>query len=395
MSAKREPSKPGTPANRERGTLPGSRRILAIDGGGIRCLISVEILAELEQRLAARTGDASLRLCQHFDLVAGTSGGAILATAIALGASMAEVRDFVVANAKMMFRPSRWRDKLWSMYDGRGLERNMRDWFGADTTLGSDKLRTLLLVVMRNWSTDSPWIVSNNPHAPFNDRSLDDCNLQLPLWQLARASAAAPAYYVPQTIRFGSARPYDFVFVDGGLTGFLNPAFKAFQYATTEPYGLSWPAAEEHLLILSVGSGDVRWRLAGRRAARVTILEALRGLPGALLHATVREQDLLCRTFGRCVTGAPIDLEIGDMHLARTPVEPRLFRYHRLCPLLTESGLSDLGCGDVRPCDVTPLDAVDHLQALSRIGRAYAERWVDRVLPDCTTSLPGAIHDHP
>ena len=61
-------------------------------------------------------------------------------------------------------------------------------------------LKTLQLMVMRNWSTDSPWLASNNPNARFNQPELDDCNLHLPLWQLTRASAAAPAYYVPETI---------------------------------------------------------------------------------------------------------------------------------------------------------------------------------------------------
>jgi hypothetical protein len=359
------------------------RRILSIDGGGIRCLMGVEILAALEQRLAQAAGDPQRRLCQQFDLVAGTSGGALVATAIALGASMQEVRDFVVTNARQMFRPSRWRAKMWSMYDGAGLERNMQDWFGVDTTLGSDRLRTLLLLVMRNWSTDSPWLVSNNPNAPFNSRALDDCNLDLPLWQLARASAAAPAYYVPQSIRFGRQNPYDFVFVDGGLTGFLNPAFKAFQYATTQPYGIGWPAGESELVVVSVGSGEARLRRMNKPAREITIVEALRGLPGAMLQATVREQDLLCRTFGRCITGAPIDLEVGDLQHAETAVEPRRFRYHRLSPPLTEAGLNDLGCGDINPHDVTPLDAVHQVEALSRIGRAYAARWVDRVCADC------------
>ena len=39
------------------------------------------------------------------------------------------------------------------------------------TTLGSETLRTLLMLVMRNATTDSPWPVCNNPHAKYNDRS--------------------------------------------------------------------------------------------------------------------------------------------------------------------------------------------------------------------------------
>lgn len=98
-------------------------RILAIDGGGIRCLIAIEVLLALEERLAAATGDPQRRLCQHFGLVAGTSGGAIIATAVALGISMREIRDFVVANARNMFREAPWTARFWSWYDKTGSSR--------------------------------------------------------------------------------------------------------------------------------------------------------------------------------------------------------------------------------------------------------------------------------
>ena len=50
----------------------------------------------------------------------------------------------------------------------------------------------VLLVVTRNLSTDSPWPVSSNPYAKYNQTDSADCNLNIPLWQLVRASTAAP-----------------------------------------------------------------------------------------------------------------------------------------------------------------------------------------------------------
>ena len=84
------------------------RRILSIDGGGIRCMIALEILLALEKQIIEQTGDPSRRLSDQFDLIAGTSAGAILAGAIAMGSSVADVRDFVLANSKLMFKPTRW-----------------------------------------------------------------------------------------------------------------------------------------------------------------------------------------------------------------------------------------------------------------------------------------------
>ena len=68
--------------------VSGPRRLLALDGGGIRGVLTLAILAEVEKQLAAATGDgANFRLSQFFDYVAGTSTGAIIAAGVARGMS--------------------------------------------------------------------------------------------------------------------------------------------------------------------------------------------------------------------------------------------------------------------------------------------------------------------
>ena len=49
------------------------RRILSIDGGGVRCMVALEILLALENRIIEQTGDPNRKLCDQFDLIAGTS----------------------------------------------------------------------------------------------------------------------------------------------------------------------------------------------------------------------------------------------------------------------------------------------------------------------------------
>ena len=101
---------------------------------------------------------------------------------------------------------------------------------GADTTLGSDRLRTLLMMVMRNVSTDSPGPIPNNPAPKYNDRARADCNLNIPLWQLVRASTAAPEYFPPEVVKDGT---HEFVFVEIlniGMTGprvMISPSAEA------------------------------------------------------------------------------------------------------------------------------------------------------------------------
>lgn len=58
------------------------KRILALDGGGLRGILSLAILQRIEDVLKARHGDSDeFRLCHYFDLIAGTSTGAIIAAA--------------------------------------------------------------------------------------------------------------------------------------------------------------------------------------------------------------------------------------------------------------------------------------------------------------------------
>jgi uncharacterized protein len=110
--------------------------------------------------------------------------------------------------------------------------------FGANTQLGSESVETLLLLVMRNATTDSAWPISNNPFARFNSELAG--NLKFPLWQLVRASTAAPTFFPPEDIVIDGQ---DFLFVDGGITMYNNPAFQMFLMATVDRYWVNAPAS--------------------------------------------------------------------------------------------------------------------------------------------------------
>src|SRR5688572_30511815 len=71
------------------------RRMLSLDGGGIRGLMTLQILHELERQLRAHRGGApDFRLCDFFDVIGGTSTGAIIAAGLARGMSTAELIGF-------------------------------------------------------------------------------------------------------------------------------------------------------------------------------------------------------------------------------------------------------------------------------------------------------------
>lgn len=356
--------------------MTNARRILALDGGGVRGIISVEILTRIESLLRERLGRPELRLADWFDFMAGTSTGAITAALLATGHSVAEVRAFYEDHARELFRPVRFSKRAFYRYDAGFLAHRLREIFGPETTLGSERIRTLLLLVMRNATTDSPWFLTNIPCAKFNDREFPGCNLDLPLWQLIRASAAAPTYFAPEVIDIGSET---YIFADGALTGYNNPAFKAFLIATVEPFCLCWPTGPDRMLLVSVGTGSPSEAEPSLSPRRMHKLYHAQTLPEALLSSTRHQQDLLCRAFGDCLVGDPLDLEVGDLIGARGPVDPKLFTYLRYDVPLTEEGLAGVGCSHLDPARLSRLDDVDCLEELSEAGAAAAAR---RVRPE-------------
>jgi uncharacterized protein len=228
-------------------------------------------------------------------------------------------------------------------------------------------------MVLRNASTDSPWPISNNPGAKYNDCTRADCNLNLPLWQLVRASTAAPTYFPPEVVRVGQK---EFIFVDGGITMYNNPAFQAFLMATVEPFNLNWPVGENNLLLVSVGTGTSPDANADLRPDEMNVLYNASSIPSALMAAALNEQDFLCRVFGKCMAGDSLDREVGDLIGTKGPVQPRLFTYLRYNAELTRHGLDGLGLAGIEPKNVQQLDSIEYIADLQAVGSTVADKKV-------------------
>jgi hypothetical protein len=361
-----------------------TRKLLALDGGGIRGMITIEILAGIEDLLRRECRKPKLVLADHFDYIAGTSTGAIIATCLSLGMPVDELRDFYVQCGPQMFVKSALLDRVKSWYLSEPLAEKLKDTIGMRTgnrlaNLDDPGIRTLLMMVLRNATTDSPWPLSNNPWARYNSTARPDCNLKLPLWQLVRASTAAPTYFPPEVVEIG---PKSFVFVDGGMTSYNNPAFQLFLMATAEPYCLKWPASKEKMLLVSIGTGTAAAGTDRTEPGEFNLLYNAMSIPGALMNAASQEQDFLCRVFGHCLMGGEIDREVGTL----LPGDPRgiagpiakLFTYVRYDAELTRGGLDELGLTSLSPDDLKKLDSIAHINDLSRVGQAVAKYKVKR-----------------
>jgi hypothetical protein len=353
------------------------KRLLALDGGGIRGIFSLEILARIESLLRENSGNKDLILADYFDYIAGTSTGAIIATCLSWGMTVAEVQELYLTHAVEMFTPARFYRRFWNRFDAAAITNMLKLVFSEDgegkvpALLGTKKLRTLLTLVMRNHSTGSPWPVSNNPAAKFNDPNQPGCNLHLPLWQLVRASTAAPVYFPPETIDLGGKLQ---VFVDGGISPYNNPALLLYLMATLPSYNLNWETGVDKLLLVSIGTGRSRTGAGLLRGDQMNMLYNVGSIPKALMSSISVEQDILCRTIGLCKAGDEIDSEIGDLKNP-TPGElaTKKFTYMRYDHIFTPEETDEAKHTSKRGF---ALDNLGMIPTLQQIGARYAEEHV-------------------
>lgn len=239
----------------------GPKRILTLDGGGVRGLITLGILQHIEQILASRNAKPEdFRLAHYFDLIAGTSTGSIIATALALGMKVEEVKRLYLDLSPAAFATRGW-GLFRTVYDPRPLEKKLREILGSET-FESDKLLTGLMICAKRMDTGSPWVLTNCRDAKYWGPPSN--NKEYELWRLVRASTAAPLYFEPIKVLIEpatAAAPAQMgVFIDGGVGGFNNPSWQALATATLPAYGFNWTRGAQNLFIVSVGTGWWRMR---------------------------------------------------------------------------------------------------------------------------------------
>ncbi len=346
---------------------PVPHKLLSIDGGGVRGVVALEVLARIEQVLRDETGDPELVLGDWFDYVGGTSTGAIIAGGVALGLPVSRIQRLYRDNMRSIFTRAGILDLVRARYDEQGIESVLRREFGEDRTLGSPDLRCLLMLGLRNTSTGSPWPVSSNPGGRYNQGA--GSNLELPLWQLVRASSAAPTFFVPEEVVVGGRT---FVFSDGAVTTLNNPALQLALMATLPAYGLGWPTGRDELLLVSVGTGTSERLQTDLRADDLNLLDYATQVPEALIHSAAVQNDYLCRVLGECRAGPPLDNELGDLVGGAGLLAEPLFSYVRYDAETHPASLEQLGVGHLSTESLDRIDGVEFIEDMCEFGRALA-----------------------
>ena len=203
---------------------PAARfQILSLDGGGLRGIFAASALAQLEQ-------DFDTKIIDHFDLVAGTSTGGLIALGLAAGRSPQEVLDFYLREARAIFPSSRLRRlrRLWRPYRPEAL-RAALDQILGDRTLGDSPVR---LAIPSFDQTSNDVYLFRTPHLPSLRRDHRER-----MADVGMATSAAPTFLPAH--RIGGLR-----LIDGGVWA-NNPTMVAVVEAIAS---CGVPAGNVHVL---------------------------------------------------------------------------------------------------------------------------------------------------
>lgn len=356
----------------DRLTSPGPKRILSLDGGGIRGLITLGFLTRIEQLLRERHRNPGLRLRDYFDLIGGTSTGAIIASGLAIGLEVAEIKDIYLRLGPRAFGTTRWWWNWWqSMYDSAPLQKELLHVFG-DRRLDDNGVTTGLCIVAKRADTGSTWPLINHPGGKYFE-----ANRSILLRQALRASTAAPIYYMPEMVDVGGKEQG--LFLDGGVSLANNPALQLFLLATLKGFPFRWSVGADRLLLVSVGTGG--WKDSVPISSAVQIFTAFRKrlmffvrIITMLQDDGSRQAQLILQYLSHSVTPWMMDREVGDLSADLLTPQPAL-TYLRYDAVLEREGLEQLGLPELvgRVTPLREMSATENTDSLKVIGERAAE----------------------
>ena len=359
----------------DRFNSPGPKKILSLDGGGIRGALTLGYLKKLEDILKAKFPDKpDFRLSDYFDLIGGTSTGAIIAGSLAIGKTVDEITKLYMDLGGKIFGEKRtWWNPLETMkwlkanYNYKAMEDGLKLAFG-DITMGSEAIKTGLCIVSKRADTNSTWPLINHPNGKFYDTK-DGKNKNIPLWMAVRASTAAPTYFAPQMIAV--MEDQQAAFIDGGLSMSNNPSLTLLMIATLKGFPFRWPMGEENILLVSIGTGNGIFNKKYKEIDDATILSWAGDIPEMLMQDASWQNRIMLQWLSQSPTSEKMDMEIENMDgdlLGGTP----LISYLRYNFSITEDELNKLGlnktftAADVK--SITDMSNSANRQLLYQIG---------------------------
>ncbi|HSO87375.1 MAG TPA: patatin-like phospholipase family protein [Draconibacterium sp.] len=359
----------------------GPKKILSLDGGGIRGALTLGYLKKIETILRATENDPELLLCDYFDLIGGTSTGSIIAAGLSIGMTVDELKDKYMELGGKIFGDKRnfwnpletWK-YLQAEYSYKELEDSLKAIFG-NMTLESDMIKTGLCIVAKRADTNSTWPLINHPKGKFFNTQLGK-NKNIPLWQAVRASSAAPTYFVPQMIDVGDGQKA--AFVDGGVSMANNPALTLLMVATLKGFPFHWQMGADNLSLVSVGTGYSIFKKQTGQITNAWIKTWAESVPDMLMQDASWQNQIILQWLSDSPTAHYIDMEIEYLKDDFIGNQPQL-KYLRYNFPITENNLNSLqikgkSFSDKDVESLTEMSNAQNREVLYEIGKIAGER---------------------
>lgn len=274
-------------------------KILSLDGGGIRGVLSARILKEVETTLREKKGQA---LHEYFDLIAGTSTGSILAAGIACQMNAQKMIDIYLEEGKNIFLESvrqkrKWRkvsqaigsNLLYPHEQGeQGLAKILQKKLihrelGKSPKISEITRPNILIPAYDVYSRNTTWFANN----PADAGAWYD---NIELWKICTASASAPTFFPPYELPYNTEQ--NIPHIDGGVSA-NNPALVAIAHTLliekTKGLKLS------DIAVLSIGTGNTTQPYSYEEVKGWGQLGWVNKLPDIFLNPSAQNSASICR----------------------------------------------------------------------------------------------------
>ncbi len=211
--------------------LPDYFRVLSLDGGGAKGFYTLGVLHEIEALIGCK-------IHERFDLIFGTSTGAIIASLLALGKTVPEIHDLYCQYVPTIMQKKQRDEK------SLALAELAKDVYGAAKF---DAVKTNIGIVATKWLLERPMIFKANIQQAHGRQATFTPGFGVPIGDAVQASCSAYPYFNRKTVVTDKGDHVELI--DGGFCA-NNPTLYAIADAV-----VSMKIPEDKIRVVSLGVG--------------------------------------------------------------------------------------------------------------------------------------------
>ncbi|MBK8081608.1 MAG: patatin-like phospholipase family protein [Saprospiraceae bacterium] len=248
----------------------------------------------------------------------------------------------------------------------------MQDIFKEIHIADNQIIKCGLAINAKRADTYSLWTVVNHPDGIYSN-----ANAHLKLWELCRASSAAPYYFKPKKLglRRRNGEPIEAAFIDGGVSLANNPAWQTFLAATVPSFGFHWKTGQSELFITSIGTGNGLKKEDPDKLVNEKAVTWATKIPDLFMTDALEMNDIIMHVAGKNIgPDYKVDSQFYDLSQISKENQP-LFSYQRYNVKLQSDFLQDLGFNysDEEIKSLKEMDHYENMDKLLEIGKKYGE----------------------